>query len=531
MRRSGSHPDTSPTRPTLSDDVISAYLRARGVGSPTMGLVAGARERALRRRHGPRRLARVLGLVTAMAVFLGLGLVVDGPTGPHPVPTVPGAGGRVAPVRELVSATYRDTPTGSDVWLRPADPATARPLDGFDPIIVTQPFEPHLSPDGRTLAIMTWLSDAPGTGTLRLIDLASWTIADTPVTGLVDFRGVTWTPDSRSLVWLAPTETSITLPIGHAFEVMRWSIGAPSAEHLVTLPDPALRPLHARIMDGRDDPTASTLVVIGRLLDEAGQEGRAVHILTVDLDQPAVVDDVELSDLELGLAQRSPAVMWDLPRRRVFVASHDRLLVVGLPGLEVAAVPVDWATSADDIPPEAFLSGALSLDGARLYLTGLTAILTGDPDQIVRYGPIGLRVIDTRDGSRVGDVDASIGQLALSPTGERLLVVSWDPGDEVSSRGPSGEVRLLDPATLEVVARIPPVAGTVPLYPASLDISWDGRYAYVMTTVDHPVGDRGDQGTIEPRAQVIDLVDGIPVAETAAGSEESLVELFALGGS
>jgi hypothetical protein len=215
----------------------------------------------------------------------------------------------------------------------------------------------------------------------------------------------------------------------------------------------------------------------------------------------------------------------------MFVASHDRLLAVGLPGLDVATVPVDSASGADDIPPDAFLSGALSLDGARLYLTGLTAILTGDRDRMVRYGPVGLRVIDTRDGSRVGDVDASIGQLALSPTGERLLVVGWDPGDEVSSRELSGEVRLLDPATLEVVARIPPIVGKIPLYPASLDISWDGRYAYVMTTVDHPVGDRGDQGTIEPRAQVIDLADGTMVTQDLTGPDGSLITLLALGGS
>jgi hypothetical protein len=343
----------------------------------------------------------------------------------------------------------------------------------------------------------------------------SWTVTDTPVAGLVDFRGVTWTPDAQALVWLAPTQTSPTVPVGRAFEVLRWVVGAETTEHLLTLPDADLRPLDARLVG------PSTLAVYGRPIDAAGEFAGAPRVLAIDLDERRVLQDVELADETLAGPDADPAVVWDLPRQRLLVATDDRLTTVGLPDLAVTARPI--GTPLDSAAPSSagtILSAALSADGERLYLSGLAQTLT---DLGVQHEPVGLRVVSTSDGSLVAAPDPTIGQLLLSPTGDRLLGASWQPATD-DPLGGRAEMRLLDPDTLKVVATIPGPDDAVAPYPAELRASWDGRFGYAVTNV------RAGDGA-HPQLQVVDLADGRLLEQRDADGDEPLVSVLALGGS
>ena len=64
---------------------------------------------------------------------------------------------------------------GPGAQVRPVDPATLEDLSGYQPFDFGHHFTQALSPNGRALAVMSWLSGTPwqrGGGTLRLIDLS-----------------------------------------------------------------------------------------------------------------------------------------------------------------------------------------------------------------------------------------------------------------------------------------------------------------------------------------------------------------------
>ncbi|MFN8519907.1 MAG: hypothetical protein U0667_11080 [Chloroflexota bacterium] len=489
------------------------------------GLLAAARAEALR--PGPFRRSRPLALGMAMAATL---LVVLGAFGllaarPRPAPSPPVAS-PVAPAHGLVIATHGDTVDGGEVLLRPADPATALPLPGLEPIAIAQPFETRLSPDGRTLAIVSTppyeVVDGqpvrPDSGVIRLVDLASWTVSDTPVTGLGFVSDLSWTPDSTALVWLAPTQTDADLA-GRAYQVVRWAIGAPAPEVLVGLPDPAFVPQAARVVVDSQGVPRSTLVVYGRLRDADGYLAGTPRVLGIDLDRGRVAADVDLADV--GPGDVRTAVVWDLPRQRLFVATDDTLLTVDLGDFVVEGHPIEaleaGASTRDRLP---VLSGVVSADGDRLFLTGVTQEVT---DEGVSYGPAGLRVIDTHDGRLVEPIDASISQVSLSPAGDQLLVASMGDHGCTLLDASDVELRLLDPDDLQVRARIAALEGAVCPSPLEMSISWDGRFGYL--------GDAVRTGAESwNQVRVIAMEDGRVVGQRTFDEQDPLVTLLVLGG-
>jgi hypothetical protein len=534
-------------RPELTEEMIASYLRVRGDGEAPDGLLAAARAQALRPAAIPRPRPLAVALAAGLAVLLLASLVLTLPS--RPAPTAPTAA-PTAPARELLLVTYRETPAGNEVLLRPADPMTALPIAGIEPIAISQPFQTLLSPDGRTLAVLTGmyalaLEDGQpdtSTGMLRLVDLASWTIRDTPVTGLVGVQRVTWAPDSTALVWLAPTQTVPTYPTGRAYRVMRWTIGSAAPERLLDLPDPAFVPIDLGVMPGGPEIPSATLALYGEPVDAAGAYTGTPRVVTIDLDHPRVIGAADLLSARALGADDQPGVVWDLARQRLFVATVDELWVIGLPGVGVRSMSAGRAgTSAEPGPSpsasapgaqrsDTYVWGAVSPDGARLYLAGASQIVPDDPDQPTRVLPAGLRVIDTLDGGLVAAPDASVGLVTLAPSGDPLLAASWDTGACGSADAGDGEVWLLDPGTLEARARIPDPEGACP-YPLIMSTSWDGRYGYLLTTVDRPVGDQDDRGTIESELRVVDLADGRVLAQRTGSGDEPLVTLLALGGS
>lgn len=510
---------SAATRPDLTDDAIARYLRARGAAAPPLDDILADAQREALRPHRDVRWGAVAAVVAAVAVTLGLvvGILVLAPGATDMSVT----GAPTRPAREVVLATYHETTTGSEVLLRPADPATARPLDGFDPIVIAQPFEPHLSPDGRTLAVMTWITDEIGTGTLTLIDLADWQAVRTPVNDLYDFRAPTWTPDSRGLVWLAPAERSTTVPVGRAYEVVRWDIGWPSARTVVALPDPAFRPWDAHLM------TSSMLVVVGQAVDGRDIATDVPHVVVIDLAAGRVTADLAIDGLETGRQQvrgdpevtleSRPAIVWDTPRQRLFLAAIDQLVQVVPGSATVSGGYLSVDTRPQRVPNE-MLTGAISPDGRSLYLTGVQTVVDDGIQQ--PSDAVGLRVIDTQDVRTVANLDHDIAQLVLSPDGQRLLVgTSTRPPDATQAPIPSAGSLLIDTASLAVIMEDdqPPGAAYV-----HLAVSWDGRFGYLTTSI------MDGSGTTQ-QVEVIDLVDGSVVSRHTVDPGEPLVQLLVPG--
>jgi hypothetical protein len=177
------------------------------------------------------------------------------------------------------------------------------------------------------------------------------------------------------------------------------------------------------------------------------------------------------------------------------------------------------AARTSDAPPRASLSGAIGPDGERLYLTGITQS-SPNSDLVYVPQPAGLRVVDTRDGALATPTDPSVGQLALSPTGDRLMLVGWTtrtPGDGTSS------TRVVDPA-LGLVARVSAIDGATTPYPAELATSWDGRHGYLVTNVR-----TGDDG--HTQLTVINLSDGRVASRPQPDPASPVVMPLVLGGS
>jgi hypothetical protein len=208
-----------------------------------------------------------------------------------------------------------------------------------------------------------------------------------------------------------------------------------------------------------------------------------------------------------------------MPRQRAFLATQDTLLTVDLRSISVTAQSIEGAGSSAS-RPGTVLWGELSPDGGRLYLTGVTQTQT---DGGIRYDPVGLRVIDTRDGSLVAAPDPTISQVTLDPTADRLLMASWATHDASPIDQADGEVRVADPDTLDVLARIPAPDGASMPHPIVMSTTWDGRSGYIGSYI------RGNEDT-HTEVQVIDLENGRVIEQRSFGGPEHLVGLFVLGG-
>jgi hypothetical protein len=257
------------------------------------------------------------------------------------------------------------------------------------------------------------------------------------------------------------------------------------------------------------------LAVVATPRDASQRVSGTPHVLTNDHEHPPLNADVDLRDA--GPVGAYPAIMWDTPRQRVFVATQDTLLTVTLRAVSVAAQSIEGAGGSES-RPGTVLWGELSPDGDRMYLTGLTQTETDDGTW---YGPLGLRVIDTHDGSLVAPVEPTISQVTLSPAGDRLLMASWISDDTTPIDQVNGEVRVVDPGTLDVLAPIPAPDGAAIPFPIVMSSTWDGRLGYVGSYI------RTNEGS-HSEVQVIDLEDGRVIGQRSF--EPGFVGLFVLGG-
>ncbi len=412
--------------------------------------------------------------------------------------------------------------------MRPVDPQTLEDLPGYPAVDFGRYDRRAFSPDGRTLAVLSWPdSGSPmdrGGGTLRLVDLASWTARPTGV--VLPEQAVlppAFSAGGRRLYWLLPGWRDPAHGIPRSYHLYRFDVAAGSMATAGDLPE-SFQPWSMQ-------PLASGKIAIFGIPDDSNSLAEdAPHLLLVDPDAGVVSHDLRLEGVTAGQFHLSdvprgqnpfriyrPAIAWDAQRGLLSLvhAGAERVTVVDAEhGTVLADGPVEPRLSLLDrfwrrLNPVAEAKGVpattktalLSPDGARLYVTGdrpAEPAGEGDGPGI----PMGLQVIDTETLAEVKRFNLPVSQMALSPDGKTLLLTGTHLEEQAGGAVQVSEgVYVIDTASLAVTAHI---EDRKPLF--MLGFSPDGRYAYTS----HGDWDGGQYTSV---TQVLDLASATYVAE------------------
>ncbi len=162
---------------------------------------------------------------------------------------------------------------------------------------------------------------------------------------------------------------------------------------------------------------------------------------------PAAVFSTDQSHLYIVAADEPLLVTVDFTRQSVQSATIqprqsllDRLMAIGA---GVAYAKMLNGTS---------LSASLSIDGKYLYVVGVTSTAVKDQngDWTVKTTPLGLKVVDARDGNLVKQMDTDASSVAASLDGKTILLNGW--GDSTSSDQVWTD--LVDTNTYKITGRI-----------------------------------------------------------------------------
>ncbi len=418
--------------------------------------------------------------------------------------------------------------------LHKVDPGTLDDVRGFTPLSLGEHASYQLGPDDRTLAAFVY-PEEPGKqpGRLYLIDLYTWSVADTGRSVNAPAGWLTFSPEGEDLYWTeGEWETEQTL--------FRYGIGGAAPEpvaegrfrDLLWGPEGDLywteerteleRALYRYDLASEDSRLLATIpaqlswlqaLPSGRIVaygtPESGDEARLEWPRLMVIDAGGVTTDLTLEgvtsgslpyeDLPAGESplDRSyqPGLAWDLERSLLYVvhADRDALTVVdlelgGVLRHQERLVPLSalqrvlaWLAPpahAKGPWPGVTRRALLSPDGSRLYVSGSIGELSVDAEKGREFveEPEGLRVIDTKSLEEVGRAELPVSDVVLSPDGRRLVAT----GSRVRSSEAAGwqsrhfGLYLLDALSLEVLAHLEPEEGFW-----LGDFSSSGRYVYL----------------------------------------------------
>jgi len=384
--------------------------------------------------------------------------------------------------------------------VRPVDPLSLADVPGYAPL----DFGRHvatLSPDGRLMAVILWPSSSSAGATLHLIDLASWTDTTANLTPIDEVNTLIFGPDGKVLYWVNPTQHDAAHNMPRAFELYRYDLGSQRLTTVTTLP-PSFIPSELRLLR-----SGSSLAIYGLATDAENRAEEPPHVLVVDLVADHILTDVRLESIKAGQMLMPtasgeephyqlymPGTAWDLDHNLLYIvhADSDTITVVDVAtGRIVKQLDIHPQLSLGDrvwqalIPtaeakglPETGRRALLSRDGTRLYIVGyrseVTKLPTGEVDWQNR--PLGLQVVATDDGSERRHFDLPIGEIALSPDGQWLLLIG-----EGYAQDQSNGLYLLDAQRLEEPAHLKR-EGSYSLW----GFSPDGQYAYISSSFGNP---------------------------------------------
>ena len=370
--------------------------------------------------------------------------------------------------------------TAASLRMRPVDPVSLQDAPATQPLSLESNYISALSPDGRTLAAITWPNKRTANrgGVLHVIDLVGWTDRRTSITFDDHVRQLLFAPDGRQLYWVRPGQMTGEAAKNPDPGVYRYDLATDKATRVVALP-PMFFPEFAGVAVAGD-----RMAIVGSTVGDASPS-RAAEVYVVDLAKGSVAAKFELAGIRAGqvrdagaadddLRNVRPAIGWDLTHGRLYVidADDDRVAVIDLASAAMRGPLVvrpraslfDRLLGLLSSPADAKMQSSsdrrvvVSPDGRRLYVSGFRSDFVGsaDPQDVGReqVTPLPLQVIDTSDMTEVGRIDLASTELAISADGRRLLAVT--NRFESSSTGwaaRSGyELRLIDTERLTQVA-------------------------------------------------------------------------------
>ncbi|MEE9248343.1 MAG: hypothetical protein V3U79_06585 [Dehalococcoidia bacterium] len=339
-----------------------------------------------------------------------------------------------------------------------------------------------------------------------MIDLPSWTenIVDLDIDQMVS--GLTFSPEGKALYWTVPTRRDPAHGIPHDHELHRYDLNSGDLSVVVQFPSSFIPSEMHLLGSGRN------LAVYGLPTSVLNLSEMAPQVFVVDVVTGRITADIRLDDVKAGQIKietaevegpcchlYSPGLAWDLEKELLYIvhADEDVITVIDLakgellqrtdisPRMSLLKRLKNWLVPLVEakLVPGTLRRVVLSADGTRLYVLGLRQEMTresnGEWGQ--REIPLGLQVIATDDLSLIHRLDLPASNLALSPDGERLLLVgsleafSESAGLQYEDNG----LYFFDTKTFEDVGHLQPdVAFSL------LGFSPDSRYAYVSQPAD-----------------------------------------------
>ncbi len=334
--------------------------------------------------------------------------------------------------------------------LYPLDPSSGEAVPGYEPLPLGLHYAHAFSPDGRTLALVTFLSskyDHPHS--LVLLDLGSWQeeVFNLKLDSYV--RGLAFSPDGRKLAILFGDVKSIVMNFDRDLEAVtaETTLDFLATRFNYTRDGQGLM-LYGPAIENRFSAEERSAGPPSVLLLDAGdlsQQWRA----SVDGLRDGIYPKDEQSSKKVDLHQPGAAVyyfpgMAFAPDRDALYAVHpdqERLTRVDFAARTVETVEIrprlTWferllsfgagvahAKVADGTDRRV----AISPDGELLYIIGKESEMYQDDngDWQARSKALGLQVVRTADGVQVGETDSSADQLSISADGSTLYLFGWE---------------------------------------------------------------------------------------------------------
>jgi DNA-binding beta-propeller fold protein YncE len=367
----------------------------------------------------------------------------------------------------LLATVWKGQAEGTVLF--PIDPASGEALSGYRPIPLGFSSLHAFSPDRNKLAVVSFSNETALDGSLVLIDLPTWSSQrfDLELIGWVN--SIVFSPDGKQLA-IAHGQSYCQLTI---VDIERGGITAQSqTESLVmrlkfTENSDALM-LYSPTVSAGDGlsagPPQVTLLDASDLSPRWSAEVEEVHdgIFSKDKNAP------EVNIHEPGQALYiSPAVVFAPDRDALYIvhADSEQLTTVDFESQNVHTVDVrttlTWferllslttgvahAKIGDGIVRQAVVSS----NGEFLYMVGINNMTVKDKwgNWQMEQSPLGLEILQTRDGSRVSRFETNGTELSLSPDGRFLYLRNW--GKNTTS------TEIFDTSTQQVILRTDKVA-------------------------------------------------------------------------
>ena len=361
----------------------------------------------------------------------------------------------------LLLAIYRDSEESGS--LHQVNALTGADLPGHEPIFLGGNYWHALSPDGRTLAV---ISLPPGgmspEGRLRLIDLEEWSDRETGVRLHQWPTKLAFSPDGKRLALGAssPGDHRLILfdPSTHAVVAQASPDFAPL--DIAFTPDGASLMVYGTRYEGAEGLNPQPLAA---LVDAADLHTTWSDELTGVMDGEYAAEGLSSQDRHLMSNGWSAAVVLAPETQHLYVvhADADMLTTVDFAQRSrrtVAIMPrLTWLerllalgsfTAYAKELNGAFKAAVLSADGERLYVVGRKISTTQDArgNLTTDETMLGLKVIDVATGGELAAVDTPATGITWAGDGRHLFIGGWTN---------AGWTDVVDAETFEAEAHLP----------------------------------------------------------------------------